>query len=137
MSATIKNKVIIITGGGTGLGRDTALLLAEKGAQVIVSDFNAEEGDRTTADIKAAGGAAEFIRCDVGQTSDIVALHQKVIKDHGRIDGPLNNAGIAGKLGLAVADYPEDLFDKAIHVNLKGVWLCMREQINQMLTHDV
>jgi NAD(P)-dependent dehydrogenase (short-subunit alcohol dehydrogenase family) len=134
MSENMKDKVIIITGAGTGLGRETALLLAHKGAKVIVSDFNAEEGEKTSADIIAADGAAEFIPCDVSKTADIVALHQKVINTHGRIDGALNNAGIAGKLGLAVADYPEDLFDQVIAVNLKGVWLCMREQINQMLT---
>lgn len=81
-----------------------------------------------------AGGAAEFIPCDVSKTDDVVALHQQVISKFDRIDGALNNAGIAGQLGLAVADYPEDLFDKVIAVNLKGVWLCMREQINQMLT---
>lgn len=134
MSDNMNNRVIIITGAGTGLGRETALLLANQGAQVIVSDFNLDEGEKTTADIKAAGGAARFIHCDVGKTADIVALHQQVIKEYGRIDGAVNNAGIAGKLGLAVADYPEDLFDKVINVNLKGVWLCMREQINQMLT---
>lgn len=134
MSDNMNNRVIIITGAGTGLGRETALLLASQGAQVIVSDFNLDEGEKTTADIIAAGGSAQFIPCDVGKTADIVGLHQQVIKDFGRIDGALNNAGIAGKLGLAVADYPEDLFDKVINVNLKGVWLCMREQINQMLT---
>ncbi len=134
MSESIRNKVIIITGGGTGLGRDTALLLGQNGAQVIVSDFNNEEGEKTAQDVVNAGGAAEFIPCDVSKTDDVVALHQQVISKFDRIDGALNNAGIAGQLGLAVADYPEDLFDKVIAVNLKGVWLCMREQINQMLT---
>lgn len=127
-------KIFIVTGAGTGLGRESALLLAGHGGHIIVSDFNAEEGKTTTGLIKAAGGDAEFIACDVSKTEDIVDLHQKVISMHGRIDGALNNAGISGQLGLAVADYPEELFDKVIAVNLKGVWVCMREQINQMLT---
>lgn len=134
MSKIHRNKIIIVTGAGTGLGRASALLLAKQGATVIVSDFNSEEGNKTVSMIKETSGSAEFIACDVSKTQDIVDLHQAVIATHGRIDGALNNAGISGQLGLAVADYPEELFDKVIAVNLKGVWVCMREQINQMLT---
>lgn len=134
MSKLHDGKIIVITGAGTGIGRESSLLLAKRGATVIVSDFNVAKGETTTKMILDNGGSAEFIACDVSKTKDIVDLHQGVIQKHGRIDGALNNAGISGQLGLAVADYPEELFDKVIAVNLKGVWVCMREQINQMLT---
>jgi len=134
MSNIHQGKIFIVTGAGTGIGRETSLLLANSGATVIVSDFNQEEGEATVKMILENDGTAEFIACDVSKTKDIVDLHQATIEKHGRIDGAVNNAGISGQLGLAVADYPEELFDKVIAVNLKGVWVCMREQINQMLT---
>lgn len=131
---SIEDKVILVTGGGTGIGRKTATLLGQKGAFVIVSDINIDEGTKTTEQINTLGGQGEFIQCDVAISDDVKNLHRKIIGSHKRLDGAFNNAGISGRLDLATIDYPEALFDKVISVNLKGVWLCMREQITQMLT---
>ena len=133
MSGQLEDKNIVVTGAGTGLGRVSALMLAAEGARVAVSDFNEEEGLETVRRIKGADGEAFFIACDVSKPDDVRNLHQMALERFGAIDCALNNAGIAGILGVPAADYPEDIFDKVISVNLKGVWLCMREQIPQML----
>ncbi|MFK7841473.1 MAG: glucose 1-dehydrogenase [Sphingorhabdus sp.] len=133
MSTDLEGKVVIVTGGGTGIGRTTAEQLAAIGASVVVSDINEVEGDATVESIKSNGGNAEFFKCDVSDSHQVSELHQSVILNHKRIDGAFNNAGISGRLDLATIDYTEELFDRVIAVNLKSVWLCMKEQISQML----
>jgi len=132
-TGSMQNKIILVTGGATGIGKTTAQLLAANGARLIVSDVNAQQGHETVDDIIAQGGLAEFMPCDVSNSKDVENLHEHIIETHSRLDGAFNNAGISGRLDLATIDYPEDLFDKVIAVNLKGVWLCMKAQIPQML----
>ncbi len=132
-TGSMQNKIILVTGGATGIGKATAQLLASNGARLIVSDVNTQQGHETVDDIIAQGGLAEFMPCDVSNSKDVENLHKHIIETHSRLDGAFNNAGISGRLDLATIDYPEDLFDKVIAVNLKGVWLCMKAQIPQML----
>ena len=131
-TGSMQNKIILVTGGATGIGRASAQLLAANGATLIVSDVNTQQGHETVDDITAQGGLAEFVPCDVSSSKDVEDLHEHIIETHSRLDGAFNNAGISGQLDLATIDYPEALFDKVIAVNLKGVWLCMKAQIPHM-----
>jgi NAD(P)-dependent dehydrogenase (short-subunit alcohol dehydrogenase family) len=128
----LRDKVALVTGAGSGLGRSCALAYAKEGAKVVVSDVNEEGGEETVAEVKKAGGEAFFQRTDVAQTDEVDALINIVVETYGSLDCACNNAGIAGQLGVPAADYPEDIFDKVIAINLKGVWLCMKYQIKQM-----
>lgn len=133
MARTLEGKVALVTGGGTGIGRAASLAFAREGATVIVSDMNAETGKETAELVRAAGGAADFIRADVTKASDVVALVGATVSTHQRLDCAFNNAGIAGPIGSLTHEYPDNGWDHVLAVNLKGVWLCMRAEIPHML----
>ena len=136
MKESMQGKVALVTGAGTGIGRASAQLLAAKGAKVLVTDFNDEVGEETVTSIIDAGGEAAYLHADMSSGEDIQAMVNAAVKRWGRLDCAVNNAGIAGVLGKPLADYPDDIFDKVISVNLKGVFLCMKHEIKQMLTQD-
>ena len=121
-----------MTGAGSGIGRESALAFAASGAQVMVSDVVVEGGEETVARIKAAGGEATFRRADVSQRADVEALIRQTVETYGRLDCAHNNAGIEGDLA-PTADCTEANWDRTIAINLKGVWLCMKYEIPQML----
>lgn len=132
MAGLLNGKVTLVTGGGSGIGRAAALAFAREGAKVLVADV-VEEGGRETAKlVRDAGGVAEFARCDVSQASEAEALVAAAVKAFGRLDGAYNNAGVAGKIART-ADDTEDNFDRIMAVNLRGVWLCMKYEIIQMI----
>ena len=126
METTFKNKVAIVTGGASGIGRATALAFAKKGAKVAVVDW--KENDETVDLIKELGGEAIFIKCDVSKTDDVKAMVEQTIATFGRLDYAFNNAGIEGVSALT-EDCTEENWDKTIGVNLKGIWLCMKYEI--------
>lgn len=126
------DKIALITGAGSGLGRATAVLFAKQGAKVVVSDINEEGGNETVRLIEEAGGAATFIRCNVSQEEEVNLLVQKVVEVYGRLDCAVNNAGIGG-LWNPTHSYPTDNFEKVMAVNTTGVFMCMRAEIQQML----
>src|SRR4051812_22740433 len=126
-------KVALVTGAGSGIGRASALAFAALGARTIVSDLVPEGGEATVRMIRDAGGEATFIPADVSQPQDVIALVRGAVVHYGRLDCAHNNAGIAGVSSLSFVDYPDDLFDRIIAVNLRGVWLCLKEEIRQML----
>lgn len=129
-------KVALVTGGASGIGRASALAFAAAGARVIVSDIADEGGEETVRAIRAAGGEAAFIRADVSRAGDVAALVGATVERYGRLDCAYNNAGIAGVVappGRPFIDYPDDAFDRVIAINLKGVWLCLKAEIRQML----
>lgn len=132
MSWKLERKVTLVTGGGSGIGKATALAFVREGAIVIVADFVVESGEGTTHEIKEGGGEAIFIQCDVTRGAEVKAMVDKIVKIYGRLDCAFNNAGIHGGMAPTV-DYPEENWNRVIGTNLTGVWLCMKYEIAQML----
>lgn len=130
METAFTNKVAIVTGGSFGIGRATALAFSKKGAKVVIADW--AEDNETLNLIKDAGGEAIFVKCDVSKASDVKAMVEKAISTFGRLDYAFNNAGIEG-VTAPVQDCSEENWDKTIGVNLKGIWLCMKYEIPEML----
>ncbi len=132
MAGLLNGKATLVTGGGSGIGRAAALAFAREGAKVLVADVAEEGGRETVRMAREAGGVAEFTRCDVARASEAEALVAAAVKAFGRLDGAYNNAGVAGKIART-ADDTEDNFDRVMAVNLRGVWLCMKYEIIQMI----
>jgi len=137
MVGMLDGKVALITGAARGIGRGTALLFAREGARVAVADLSAD-GVRETAElIVKAGGKATAIVVDVSKSADVVAMMTATLDAYGRLDCAFNNAGINGSLagvrGKLTADWPEETFDRLIQVNLRGTWLCMKAELQQMV----
>lgn len=132
MGFSYSGQVAMVTGAAAGIGRATALAFAEQGLQVVVSDVDVAGGEGTVELIKAAGGEAFFVACNVTQDADVTTLMAQTIARYGRLDYAFNNAGIEIEQGK-LADGSESEFDAIMGVNVKGVWLCMKHQIPLML----
>jgi NAD(P)-dependent dehydrogenase (short-subunit alcohol dehydrogenase family) len=128
----LENKVALITGGTTGIGRDTAVLFARAGAKVVVSGRREAEGNETLGFIRAAGGEGLFVRSDASKPADVQTLVGKAVEKFGRLDVAFNNAGVEG-VWVPLAEQTEENWDYVIDINLKGVWLCLKYEIQQML----
>lgn len=126
------DKIALITGGSSGIGRATALAFAREGAKVVVASRGVEGGEETVRLIKDIGGEAFFVKTDVAKASEVEALVNKVIETYGRLDIAFNNAGVEG-LVKPVIEQTEADFDLVMDINVKGVWLSMKYQIPQML----
>jgi NAD(P)-dependent dehydrogenase (short-subunit alcohol dehydrogenase family) len=125
-------KSVLVTGGGSGIGRAAALSFAAEGARVAVSDVDATGGEQTVSLIAQAGGEAIFIRADISQSAQVQAMIDTVVSRFGRLDCAFNNAGIEIE-HQPLAESDEATFDRIMSVNVKGVWLCMKHEIAQML----
>jgi NAD(P)-dependent dehydrogenase (short-subunit alcohol dehydrogenase family) len=128
----LENKVAIITGAGSGIGKATAQLFAKEGAKVVISDISEEHGKAAVEEIKAAGGDASFFKADSASPGENEALVEETIKKYGKLDVAVNNAGIAGPFGLT-GEYPLDGWKKTVDINLSGVFYGLRYQIPAML----
>lgn len=127
-----KDKVALVTGGSTGIGRATAIDFAHKGASVVVADVNLEEGNNTVAMIEKEGGKAIFVLADVSQSRDVKFAIAQTIKMYARLDFACNNAGIEGR-SAPLAEMAEADWQHVIDINLTGVFLCMKYEIPVML----
>lgn len=132
MSDQFKDKVVLITGAGSGIGQACALAYAAQGARVAVADISTTAADDTTTKIHQAGGEAISLACDVSNAAQVESMVDGVVAAWGRLDIGVNNAGISSPL-QPVGETLESDFDKVMAVNVKGVWLCMRAEIQQML----
>ena len=132
MAKELQNKVALVTGGTSGIGRDTAVLFAKEGAKVVVVGRREVEGQETIGLVRAAGGEGLFVQTDVAKAAEVKALVQKTVEKFGRLDIAFNNAGIEGNW-IPIAEQSEEDWDRTIDINLKGVWLCLKYEIQQML----
>jgi NAD(P)-dependent dehydrogenase (short-subunit alcohol dehydrogenase family) len=130
--ALLKDKVALITGGGSGIGRATALIFAREGAKMALADLNRKGLEETVAMVEKAGGQAISFQCDVLKPAAVEDMVQQTVKHFGRLDCGFNNAGVAGDLART-ADSTEECWDFVVGIDLKAVWLCMKYEIGQML----
>jgi NAD(P)-dependent dehydrogenase (short-subunit alcohol dehydrogenase family) len=132
MATELQGKVGLVTGGTSGIGRETAVLFGKAGVKVVVAGRREVEGEETIELVRAAGGDGLFVKADVSKASEVDGLIQKAVERFGRLDLAFNNAGIEGVLAPIIRQSEED-FDRTIGINLKGVWLSLKYEIRQML----
>lgn len=130
MMREFADKVVLITGAGSGIGRATALAFAEHGAKVVAAGRGASAED-TAAIIRSAGGEGVAVRADVSRAAEVEALVETALRTYGRLDIAFNNAGVAGRM-RPLWECSEVEFDELLRINLKGVWLCMKHEIPPM-----
>jgi len=128
----LQGKVVLVTGGGSGIGRAAALACAREGARVALADILVEGSEETVEMIRGLGAEAAFFKTDVSQTGQVEAMVRDVVGTFGRLDCAFNNAGIGGGASLTHKT-DEEHWDRMMSINLKGVWLCMKYEIPQML----
>jgi NAD(P)-dependent dehydrogenase (short-subunit alcohol dehydrogenase family) len=127
-------KVVLITGSATGFGKVLAEEFARQGASLILSDVNVPVGKESADNIKAEGGKVVFVKCDVSKAKDVKNMVEKGIEAFGRLDICINNAGIAGNsMRTRTHEFEEDMWDKIMDINAKGVWLCMKYELPHLL----
>lgn len=133
MEQNMKDKTVLVTGAGSGIGRSIAVAFGEQGALVVVADISQEGADETVGIITERGGKAVFRSCDVSKTEDVQFLVKSIVEDFGSFDYACNNAGIHNPDIECLPDADEDMWDRIISVNLKGVFLCMKYEVREML----
>jgi NAD(P)-dependent dehydrogenase (short-subunit alcohol dehydrogenase family) len=133
MNRRFESKVVLVTGGTSGLGRDAALAFAREGAKVVLTGRRTEAGEEVVAAIRKEGGEAFFVRADVSRACDVKASVCACVKTYGGLDCAFNNAGIDGTLMVPLADYEEETWDQVIATNLTGTFLSMKHEIPEML----
>jgi len=132
MIGSMTNKVAIITGGASGIGRATAFTFAREGASIVIGDVDEQGCESTVAMINEQGGEACYIQMDVSKSADVQSLVLKAVEQYGGLDFAFNNAGLVGSLGGVVETTEED-WNRIVAINLTGVWLSMKYEIPQML----
>lgn len=124
--------MVLVTGGGSGIGRAAAVLFAESGATVVVADIAEQDGEAAVSDIVSAGGAATFVRADVSVEADVENLVRAAERTYGQLDIGFNNAGVALASGVMTEQLDTDTWDRSAEVNLRGTWLCMKYELGVM-----
>jgi NAD(P)-dependent dehydrogenase (short-subunit alcohol dehydrogenase family) len=128
----MSGKVALVTGAAAGIGRATALAFAKEGAKVVVADLATAGGEETANLIRSDGGDAVFVQTNVAIEGEVASMINATIATYGRLDYAFNNAGIEGAI-TPTADYPIEMWDRVLAINLTGVWFCMRAEIPEML----
>ena len=131
----MNDKVALITGASSGIGRATAELFAEKGARIVVAARRQDELDSLVAEIESRGGTASALKTDVSQAADVKLMVDHAIKTFGRLDYAVNNAGIEGRFAT-ITELSEDDWDQVLGINLKGTFLCMKHEARAMLARS-
>jgi NAD(P)-dependent dehydrogenase (short-subunit alcohol dehydrogenase family) len=126
-----EGKVVLVTGGATGIGRAAALAFGKRGAEVVIAGRRQEEGDKAVAALAEAGATGRFIATDVTDPAAIEALHRTIVADHGRLDVAFNNAGYQ-EPRAPVAEQDPALYDRVFETNVRSVYLCLQHQIRLM-----
>lgn len=126
-----QDSVALVTGAATGIGLATALAFARAGCHVVLADQDADRGEAAASQVRALGRRALFVPTDVADTFQVERLHATIDREFGRLDAACNNAGIEGE-SAPTADCSLDNFDRIIAVNLRGAFLCLREQLRRM-----
>jgi NAD(P)-dependent dehydrogenase (short-subunit alcohol dehydrogenase family) len=132
MAGQFAGKVALVTGAAAGIGRASAQAFARAGARVVLADVDSDGGETTRRLIEESPGEAVFIKADVSKAADVEAMIDAAMKRWGRLDYAHNNAGV-GESRVALADMTEEIWDRTMSINLKGVWLCMKYEIRRML----
>ncbi len=127
-----QDKVVVITGGNSGIGRATALAFAREGAEVIIAARREKEGNEVVQEIKSMGGSALFVKTDLREPDQIEALFARIREKYGRLDCAFNNAGVWPAMKWT-ANYRLEEFDEVMNINVKAVWRCMKHEIPLMI----
>jgi NAD(P)-dependent dehydrogenase (short-subunit alcohol dehydrogenase family) len=133
MNMQLENKIVVITGAGSGIGAATAKLFATRGASVMVSDINLANAQKVVAQIKTEGGKANAVKTDVTKFEEVEALVANTVAEHGRVDVMVNNAGIGGRHQAKTAEHTHDDWHNVLAVNQTGVFYCMKVALKQMM----
>jgi NAD(P)-dependent dehydrogenase (short-subunit alcohol dehydrogenase family) len=133
MPGQLTGKVALVTGGASGIGRATALTFAREGAKLVVADMHEEGGQQTVHMIRENGGDATFVQVDVSRAIEVEAMVSATVETYGRLDCAHNNAGIGSRPRVRLHELSEEGWDQVMSINLKGVWLCMKYELIQML----
>jgi NAD(P)-dependent dehydrogenase (short-subunit alcohol dehydrogenase family) len=131
----LQDKIVLVTGGASGIGRASSIAFARSGAKVAIADIDGRGGEETLGMIQQAGGEAFFAGCDVSAAADVKTLIERIVSKYGRLDCAANIAAIEGT-PRRIDQVPDEEFDRIIQVNLRGVWLCMKYEVTQMLKQE-
>ena len=126
-----ENKVVVVTGGALGIGRETCILLAKEKAKVAVTDILDQAGEELVAEIKKSGGVAKFWHLNVSDEKEVKKVYAEVVEEFGRLDATVNNAGIAG-VDKPTHELTEEEWDAVMNINVKGVFFCTKHAIPHM-----
>jgi NAD(P)-dependent dehydrogenase (short-subunit alcohol dehydrogenase family) len=128
------NKVVLITGASSGIGRACAVAFAQRGAKLLLSDVNAEGGAETIHHLKALNADAEYMTCDVTRANEVEAIVNRAVERFGGLHVAVNSAGISGGgMRYPILEWSDDVYEQIMAVNVKGIWLCLKSQIPALM----